>query len=31
MLRERWRPALDRNGSPVDTVITYSYRFVLEG
>jgi periplasmic protein TonB len=31
MLRERWRPALDRSGSPVDTVITYSYRFVLEG
>lgn len=31
MLRARWRPALDRNGAPVDTVITYSYRFVLEG
>jgi periplasmic protein TonB len=31
MLRESWRPALDRRGTPVDTVITYSYRFVLEG
>jgi protein TonB len=31
MLDERWKPALDRNGSPVDAVITYSYRFLLEG
>jgi len=31
MLEEVWEPALDRRGDPVDTVITYSYRFVLEG
>jgi len=31
MMKERWKPALDKTGAPVDTVITYSYRFVLEG
>ena len=31
MLKERWRPAIDKRGKAVDTVITYSYLFVLDG
>jgi protein TonB len=31
MLEERWRPALDKKGDAVDTVITYAYLFVLDG
>jgi TonB family protein len=31
MLKEEWTPPLDKSGNPVDTVIIYSYRFVLEG
>jgi len=31
MLGERWRPALDKGGKAVDTVITYAYLFVLDG
>jgi periplasmic protein TonB len=31
MLGERWRPALDKKGDAVDTVITYAYLFVLDG
>ncbi len=31
MLRERWKPALNKRGQPVDTVIPYRYRFVLDG
>jgi periplasmic protein TonB len=31
MLKERWLPGLDRTGRPVDTVITYAFRFVLDG
>jgi protein TonB len=31
MLEERWRPALDKAGNAVDTVITYAYLFVLDG
>lgn len=31
MLKEEWTPPLDKKGRPVDTVIIYSYRFVLDG
>ena len=31
MLEERWRPAIDKRGDAVDTVITYAYLFVLDG
>jgi protein TonB len=31
MFKERWKPALDKSGKPVDTIITYTYVFVLEG
>ncbi|MDJ0764632.1 MAG: energy transducer TonB [Myxococcota bacterium] len=31
MLKEKWTPPLDRDGQPVDTIIIYSYRFVLDG
>ncbi len=31
MLKERWKPARDRDGKAVDTVITYIYRFILDG
>jgi periplasmic protein TonB len=31
MLKVRWTPPLDKSGTPVDTVIIYSYRFVLDG
>ncbi|MCK9460961.1 MAG: energy transducer TonB [Proteobacteria bacterium] len=31
MLDERWKPALDKKGDAVDTVITYAYVFVLDG
>jgi protein TonB len=31
MFKERWKPALDKSGNPVDTIITYTYVFVLEG
>jgi protein TonB len=31
MLQETWTPARDRQGNPVDTVIPYKYRFVLDG
>jgi periplasmic protein TonB len=31
MLDERWKPALDKSGKAVDTVITYAYLFVLDG
>ena len=31
MLEERWKPALDKAGKAVDTVITYAYLFVLDG
>jgi len=31
MLQEAWTPPLDKKGNPVDTVIIYSYRFVLDG
>jgi TonB family protein len=31
MLKERWKPARDRSGKAVDTVITYIYRFILDG
>jgi len=31
MLGERWRPAIDKRGKAVDTVITYAYLFVLDG
>ena len=31
MMKEKWKPARDKAGKPVDTVIVYSYRFVLEG
>jgi periplasmic protein TonB len=31
MLDERWKPALDKTGNAVDTVITYAYVFVLDG
>ena len=30
MLEERWKPALDKRGDAVDTVITYSWVFVLD-
>ncbi|MDD5308044.1 MAG: hypothetical protein PHU25_12045 [Deltaproteobacteria bacterium] len=30
-IKERWLPGLDRTGRPVDTVITYAFRFVLDG
>jgi periplasmic protein TonB len=31
MLKERWNPGRDKAGQAVDTVIAYSYRFVLDG
>jgi outer membrane biosynthesis protein TonB len=31
MSNERWTVPRDKSGNPVDTVIIYSYRFVLEG
>jgi TonB family protein len=31
MFKERWKPARDKSGNPVDTIITYTYTFVLEG
>lgn len=31
MFKERWSPARDKSGNPVDTIITYTYTFVLEG
>ena len=31
MMKERFKPALDKAGKPVDTVIVYSYKFVLQG
>jgi protein TonB len=31
MLQESWTPAKDKQGNPVDTVIPYKYRFVLDG
>jgi len=31
MFKERWKPARDSSGNPVDTIITYTYVFVLEG
>lgn len=30
MLKEEWTPGLDKGGNAVDTIIIYSYRFVLE-
>ncbi|MDD5308511.1 MAG: energy transducer TonB [Deltaproteobacteria bacterium] len=31
MLKESWKPGRDKAGQAVDTVIAYSYRFVLDG
>jgi len=31
MFKERWNPARDKSGNAVDTIITYTYVFVLEG
>jgi len=29
-LKKKWRPALDKNGNPVDTVIVWTYTFILD-
>ncbi len=31
MADQRWTPPLDKQGKPVDTVIVYTFRFVLDG
>ncbi|MCP4601021.1 MAG: TonB family protein [Proteobacteria bacterium] len=31
MLKEKWNPGIDKEGNSVDTVIVYSYLFVLDG
>ncbi|MBN2340156.1 MAG: energy transducer TonB [Deltaproteobacteria bacterium] len=29
-LQKKWRPALDKNGNPVDTIIVWTYTFILD-